>query len=607
MAALALPALGAAIGNFAIPAGFLGVSGAGIGWAIGGLLGSSLQTQRVEGPRLADLKLTSSAYGAPIPYVLGTVRGGGQIIWGSEKREISTTTSRRVKGGPKVKSTTYTYEVDVLIKLAANRMDGIRKIFVNGELQWTSADDADFGSINASTALASRITIYRGDPDQLPDPTYEAAVGIGNAPAYRGSLTVMLAGLQLGNAGQIPNLTFEMVQVSSESVQTSELANVASPGGSVGFVNAYSTNAYTTAAYQDRTLNVATSFRWTNITPTGVQFDPGYEVALGNANGYPVYGRSDRPVLVGADFVLNEGFRVNFIEERITQFFSFVGVARVYAILGDDLVAADSGSGGTYPLKRYSISSGQLPEAEIDTGRIVRSMAIVDELLYVHYLATNEALPQTIEVFNLSDLSSAGATIATPVGNGASEILEDEFGNILFLSESQLWIYEDSQWSLLLTIPTGYGAFPSTGTSDGNVNPYYLGETLYTTRRRTSPNGFITRVVWPAISSELIPMPDILDELCARVSIPSSAIDASSVASKSLRGYAITPSSTRQAIEVLAQAYQFEATCSDALRFVAIGGAPKKTISWEDFGTTQPGNQIAALPFNERNVIRWPL
>lgn len=51
---------------------------------------------------------------------------------------------------------------------------------------------------------------YSGDAAQLPDPTYEAAVT--SAPAYRGRITVMLEGLQLGNSGVIPNLTFEFAQ-----------------------------------------------------------------------------------------------------------------------------------------------------------------------------------------------------------------------------------------------------------------------------------------------------------------------------------------------------------------------------------------------------------
>ena len=52
---------------------------------------------------------------------------------------------------------------------------------------------------------------YGGGPDQMPDPVYEAAVGAGNAPAYRGRSTVFIEGLNLGGSGQLPLLTFELV------------------------------------------------------------------------------------------------------------------------------------------------------------------------------------------------------------------------------------------------------------------------------------------------------------------------------------------------------------------------------------------------------------
>ena len=60
MAALALAAAGAAIGSI--------WGSAAIGWAVGSALGSFLFAPKItqEGPRLGDLKVQTSTYGAPI-------------------------------------------------------------------------------------------------------------------------------------------------------------------------------------------------------------------------------------------------------------------------------------------------------------------------------------------------------------------------------------------------------------------------------------------------------------------------------------------------------------------------------------------------------------
>ena len=64
----------------------------------------------VEGPRLSDLAVQSSAYGQVIPTVYGTSRIAGNIIWAQPIKETATTSSASVggKGGsPKQSQTTY--------------------------------------------------------------------------------------------------------------------------------------------------------------------------------------------------------------------------------------------------------------------------------------------------------------------------------------------------------------------------------------------------------------------------------------------------------------------------------------------------------------------
>lgn len=189
-----------------------GPSGAQWGFAIGSTVGAIAQPkEQISGPRLEDLKLTGSAYGSPIPWVQGYPRISGGVWWASAKREIATTEEQGKGGGAEV--TTYTYEVDVLIGLTDNEIAGIRRVWSNGKLVYSAADDADTSTLLASQQSAPwrHLTVLTGAADQLPHPVYEADVGTANACAYRGRGAVMIEGLQLGGSGIMPNLTFEVV------------------------------------------------------------------------------------------------------------------------------------------------------------------------------------------------------------------------------------------------------------------------------------------------------------------------------------------------------------------------------------------------------------
>jgi hypothetical protein len=186
-----------------------------LGAVVGGVVGGAVDYSQIpdtEGPRLGDAQTISAAYGDVIPYVAGAARLGGQVWWVGARREIATEQDSGKGGGPK--NTTFTYEQDVLFGLTSHQIGDVARIWLNGKLIWTQLPDASIDSVIASeeTSLWSRITVYGGESTQLPDPTYEAAVGAGNAPAYRGRCSVFIESLQLGTSGQFPNLTFEVIK-----------------------------------------------------------------------------------------------------------------------------------------------------------------------------------------------------------------------------------------------------------------------------------------------------------------------------------------------------------------------------------------------------------
>jgi hypothetical protein len=260
MASLVLGTAGAIVGGI-----YGGPTGAQIGWAIGSAIGGAIDPKKSKqtGPRLNDLKLPGVQYGDPIPFIMGRYRTAGQIWWASAKREISTVTNQDAGGkggGPTVEQTTYTYEIDLLIGLTDHEIAGVPRAWLNGKLIYITlsseaqasllgeTEDESFiaralSNVAASqnTAIWRRFTVYTGTATQLPDPTYEAAVGSANAVAYRNRSYVFIEGLQLGGApAQLPNMEFEVcTKATGAQIDSNVMVQCEFDGGSENDISTY--------------------------------------------------------------------------------------------------------------------------------------------------------------------------------------------------------------------------------------------------------------------------------------------------------------------------------------------------------------------------------
>lgn len=199
MAQLVLAAAGSALGAATITGTVFGLSGAALGWMAGGMLGSLLvKGPKSESPMLNDLRVTGVGYGQPVPWIAGTVRNGGTLIWASKRRPIKQVQKSGKGGGSTY--TSYTYRVDLLYMLSENEIGGVSKVHKDGELVWNGK--------KVKSGVWGAIRVYTGDADQLPDPAYEAAIGAGYTPAHRGRGTVFLEDVELDSSGRIPNFSF---------------------------------------------------------------------------------------------------------------------------------------------------------------------------------------------------------------------------------------------------------------------------------------------------------------------------------------------------------------------------------------------------------------
>ncbi|HNQ98399.1 MAG TPA: phage tail protein, partial [Trueperaceae bacterium] len=169
--------------------------------------------QDVEGPRLNDLSVTSSAYGQTIPLHYGTVRTGGNVIWGPPIEEVTNTSRQKAGGkggGGKVTTTTYTYFASFAIAFGEGVADTILRMWADGKLVY----DKTGGSPEVG---GLKFRFYRGTETQLPDPLIEASEGEGNVPAHRGLCYMVAERWPLADFGnRIPNVTVELTMAAEQ-------------------------------------------------------------------------------------------------------------------------------------------------------------------------------------------------------------------------------------------------------------------------------------------------------------------------------------------------------------------------------------------------------
>lgn len=184
-----------------------GPAGAIAGLQYGLLAGALLfptQLPGVQGPRLEDFETLHADPGAPVYVGWGTFVVPGFRMYLGEPKEIATTEEVGGKGGPSQEVTTYTYLQTLALGLCEGPIEGVRRIWENGELvydareQQESESTAEYDArIAKSAEYWQTLTLYLGTEDQTPDPTLELELGAGNVPAFRGLAYIVFPDRQL--------------------------------------------------------------------------------------------------------------------------------------------------------------------------------------------------------------------------------------------------------------------------------------------------------------------------------------------------------------------------------------------------------------------------
>lgn len=205
-----------------------------LGFVVGSLVGGLLTPgEKTEGPRVDDLKVQVSTYGAGIPILYGTERVGGNVVWSTDKIEMEETTGG--KGGAP-EQTTYRYFVHMGIVLCETPRDGsevsIAQIFQDGKLIYDAHSGIPVGSALASAENPhAYFVLHQGHADQLPDPGEEAWMGgPGSVPAYRGVVRIRMNAVECPG-GRVPQFSFVISTSFALVVEKAQLYQVPAIAG----------------------------------------------------------------------------------------------------------------------------------------------------------------------------------------------------------------------------------------------------------------------------------------------------------------------------------------------------------------------------------------
>jgi hypothetical protein len=633
---LALGAVGAAAGNFLIPGGFLGMSGASLGWSFGSALGGFFQEgPTIEGPRLQDKSITVSAYGNLRPLLYGAYRVGGEVIWADKIKEHKHEEEQGKGAGGGATYVTYTYTVSLAVALCAGEKTSIRKLWLDSKLVYTQAEDATAKELQKSAKFAKRMKFYPGNSTQLPDPTIEAVLGAGNVPAYRGTCYVVFTNLDITKYGnRIPQITAEVVDgVGTASVTLVNSTYAGQKNNLLGLKDGvlYATSGTDTQSSTDVKLNVMrlegdlAKARFKTVTKTSGNLlsDTTLSAIGGQAPTYwGAIGITPSGKFMLVDCGRNSGTSRYIGVLMKTGFsYSWLGICQTDYDLLDNVDLTDKSNSVRvvenddifnpltiyiyhYPdgklyrfdvtfsiLGDYALSSYPTWTANVDNTRYDTN----GSSSYWYGLCVDSASGDVFVIINDANTSITAVKRFTSEG----DFVESKFSGVITNSPS-LYSCTIAFSSGLLWVAGG------TIAADGiKVYDWDTEQLLYTGPTSGIVDGAADSVIMEAQGNIMVmwaygkvavyklvrtrdpvALDEVVSDLCVRSDLDISQIDVTDLASDSVRGMVIgRQMSGRGAIQHLGGPYFFDGVESDGiLKFVKRGGSSIATLDDDDMG-----------------------
>ncbi|QJP08414.1 phage tail protein [Pseudomonas multiresinivorans] len=611
-------AAGGVAGYFA--AGALGVSvgGAIIGGAIiGSLLGglSSSQKMVMEYGKLSSRNWQGSEYGGDIPRGYGTFPAtGSQIVWlehNKLKEKVKKKKSGGKGGGSSTTTKTYTYFATFALMLCQGEVAGIRRIWCGDKLIYNAGSD-DLETIVASNQKAKGWKLYRGTDDQLPDPRYEADVGVGNAPAFRGYTYIAFYDFALADYSN----TLQAAQFKVELCQYQQLSSpvITNQTTLPDPLNTYQATGMYVNQWGEMSVFKCTSP--TLLTDLSAQVFKtslnggsrrGPVIILNNQPYMQGWAASERAVLTDPSghltIVNGAGEQLSLWDIQATW-----NNSRIYLPGGTEYLMRwqNNAVANTTEIYRKDQSlTNRTPSLISTTGAASPHGQIYDIFICptcIYALTYSKQVVCYDFEFNelwSQDLSSQSDLGTGRNGSGDDSILrteDDEF--ILIRTNGKFWRVSQGGFSYLgeaVGFPINYDGLGG----DSVVGGVWVN---YSANANTVSN----IQVFPSVSP-LPTLAEIVQSECAQSALIGVGDLDTSLLTTEVRGYRVSGGTIRSVIEPLQGAYPFDVVPSGyKIKFVPRGQAPVVTIPWEDLAAANGDEVGDSLPYSREMDSQLP-
>lgn len=619
----ALGAVAGGVAGFFIggPAGAL--QGATWGAALGGVLDPP-KGPTVQGPRLNDLSWQQSSYGGNIPRAYGTVALSGNVIWleNNKLKEVVKKKKSGGKGGGGGTTTeTYTYFATFALMLCQGEIAGIRRMWCGDKLIYNAGSD-DLETIIASNQAAKGWRLYRGTDDQLPDPRYEADVGVGNAPAFRGYSYIVFDDFALadyGNTLQAAQFKVEIVSLSSidslmvDYVVSDSSAGNRAPGAPIDdsgcryeLVESGSTGTYATTLYKfygdtkvDQTLLVTNPSRVLQSLASNLRtfLYAFLNVDLtGTTTSYVCFGNGATPEVIA----LPPGAR---------------GICFLEGAGGEDVFIAYTSYEGQSRICRFSKSAPGM------WGEVARVIDVPDCLIFdsgdylygiSRALTSAPVLIVRYRIVDLVQVASSSHSVATvgSISNNHNNCWDYNSGILFSIGYDPTGIdffqLDPDSMSIIDNYRVDYSLAPLT--SPLNACARAFSGIIGRSNRRVSPNAQATLLMRVGReTSERIPIAEVIIQECELSSLITASDLDTTLLEDSLLGYRVSGGTIRSVIEPLQGAYPFDVVPSGyKIKFVPRGQSSAVTIPWEDLAATDGSDIGDSLPYSREMDSQLP-
>ncbi len=595
IAQLAVAGAGAYAGSF--------VGQPALGWAIGSAIGGRLfapDLPDIEGPRLEDLTVQASNYGAPLPKVYGTRIIAGQVIWKTDIKETKheQDVDSGKGGGQSQTQISYTYSLSFAVGLCEGEIDGLSRVFADGKLIFDFSTDASFTEIHEIEKETRRgvLTVYRGTETQGADPVIESFEGSGNVPGFRGLAYIVFDDLQLADYGnRMPNITAEVVDNGSLALKTMVVENGLGAGVQAsgrGYVWEGIPEILTDGlTYPNARVK---SFDWDGNLIDDVQAGDGGAAAIQGASGINGIFQPVNATSVGGGLTAC----------------TLACVAYRQSLCGSNVYVAGAAQTGDCTDPGTNTSTFAVPTHPNDpTDKYVFSGFCVGAAGNDSYLFYSEVLGgfTNKRIIKYFAPGSSGVTYDCNVTNVVDHDIEKGIQTLDFIGQGNSCICFESDG-----VNVWYGTNGSGGTlqwftwdQQGNftlqnswvgfgfAEPFgdqfgcLADNGVCMAVGSTSDDIFIaTRI--ETVTDSPVNVADIVSDLCVRSGLTVGDIDVSSI-TDTVFGFSINrPSTSRRNLDILQKVAFFDIIESDwILEFKKRGTAPIRTISRDDMSADQ--------------------